>query len=630
MLDPLEILKKHWGFSQFRGSQETIISAILEGRDVLALLPTGGGKSVCYQIPALAKPGICIVVAPLVALIQDQVAQLKQKGIKAIALTGGIPFEDVNDLLDNCLYGNYKFLYLSPERLQQDLIRERVQQMDVTLIAIDEAHCISQWGNDFRPSYLECSVLRELLPHVPIIALTATATEQVARDILDNLGLKQPLTVKDSFSRENISFQVLWDEDKRSRLRSLCGKLMDSGIVYVRSRRLAEELAGYLRQQGVSAASYHGGMSKRDKEATVVLWMQQKAKVMVATNAFGMGIDKANVPLVVHYQIPESLESYFQEAGRAGRDQKPAEAILITNKTDEQQVKRQFLSVLPDIAFLKLLYNKLNNYFRIPYGEGAEGTFALDFNSFCDTYKLNTMLAYNGLRILDQNSVLALSDSFARRTSLQFIAQKQELFRYMNTNKDSAPIVQQLLRTYGGVFDHETKINTLLLSKKTNTSEEGILNILERLKKDGIIELQSGNTDLEITFLVPREDDRTIHIFAKKVEGHRQVKISNVESMLAYIANGSVCRSKQLLAYFGEQKASCGICDVCRNKNRSDHGILPLVANEVLGLLRKKPQSSRALIEQLPYKEEMILTVVQQLLEDENIQLNSKNQYTAN
>ncbi len=626
--DPKEIIKQYWGFSEFRGSQEKIITALLKGNDVLALLPTGGGKSLCYQIPGLAQEGICIVVSPLVALIQNQVDSLKQKGIKAIALTGGIPFEEVNDLLDNCLYGNYKFLYLSPERLQQELIRDRIQQMNVNLFAIDEAHCISQWGNDFRPAYLQCAVLRELLPQTPIIALTATATQQVAHDIIENLTLQNPLTVKDSFFRENLTFQVILEEDKLGRLKQLCKAVKESGIVYVRTRRLAEETAAYLNKHNCTATFFHGGISKKDKIAKLNLWLEDKVQVMVATNAFGMGIDKPNVRLIVHFQIPDSLENYFQEAGRAGRDNKPAQAILITNKTDEEQVRNQFLSVLPDITFLKLVYNKLNNYFQIPYGEGFDETYGLNFNRFCSTYKLNPMLTYNGLRILDQNSVISLSDNFLKSSTVQFIASKEQVFDYLERYPDLAAIIQTILRTYGGIFDYETKINTLLVSKKANNSEDKVLKTLDQMAKDRIIEYQATNTDLEVTFLVPREDDNTINMFAKKVKAQQLVKINNVESMLSYIRNIKVCRSVQLLHYFGEIGVACGTCDVCLRKTPIEKSVQELIALEIGKLLLQKPYSSKELIQHLPYKENAILHSIQDLLEDGKIKIDAKNKYS--
>ncbi|NNE77232.1 MAG: ATP-dependent DNA helicase RecQ, partial [Pricia sp.] len=386
-VDPVSILQKYWGFTSFKGSQEQIINAILSQRDVLALLPTGGGKSVCFQVPAMLQEGICIVVSPLIALIHDQVNNLKAKGIKAIALTGGISFNELIDLLDNCLYGNYKFLYLSPERLQQELVQTRISQMNVNLIAVDEAHCISQWGHDFRPAYLECANLRTLLPETPMIALTATATEEVASDIIDNLNFNDPFIAKDSFARENIAFKVKREEDKRYRLKRLCLDTKKSVIVYVRTRRLTHELSRFLNANGCRTTYFHGGISKKEKQEKLELWLTNQVRIIVSTNAFGMGVDKPDVQLVVHYQMPDCLENYFQEAGRAGRDGETASAVLITNESDEIQIKNQFLSSLPDSLSLKRTYLKLNNYFQIAYGEGVNECFEFNFNDFVETYK---------------------------------------------------------------------------------------------------------------------------------------------------------------------------------------------------------------------------------------------------
>ena len=626
--DLIKILYQYWGFSEFKGSQEKIIHEILKGTDVLALLPTGGGKSLCYQIPALAKEGICIVVSPLIALIQDQIESIRQKGIKAIALTGGLPFEEVNNLLDNCLYGNYKFLYLSPERLQQEIIRTRIQQMNVNLIAIDEAHCISQWGNDFRPAYLECSILREIIPSIPIIALTATATKQVADDIITNLQFKNPIIIKDSFSRDNIAFKVLWNDDKKYKLKQLCKQNKKSAIVYVRTRRMAHEITDYLVKNNFSSSYFHGGLTNKDKEKKLKQWLQNKIQIMVATNAFGMGIDKADVGLVIHYQIPDSIENYYQEAGRAGRDGQEAEAVLITNKADESQVKSQFLSVLPGVDFIKLLYNKLNNYFQIAYGEDNDTIFQLRFNKFCATYKLNPTLAYNGLRILDRNSVILLSEAFSKKTTVQFVALKQQLFKYLDHHKKETPIIQTILRTYGGLFENEIKINTLLISKKAAVSEGDVIAVLELLHKDEIINYRAQHNDLEIIFLVPREDNRTINVFAKKIKAQKQLKITNVENMLTYINLNNKCRSKLLLQHFGEKKTSdCGKCDVCLSKNKIDNNIVVLVEYEVTLLLKKDKKTSRELLEILTYKESIVLSAIQNLLEDRKININTKNEY---
>jgi ATP-dependent DNA helicase RecQ len=626
-ISPKDILHKYWGFSDFKESQEEIISSILDKKDVLALLPTGGGKSLCFQVPALVNDGICIVISPLIALIKNQVDNLKSKGIKAIALTGGISQNEVVDLLDNCLYGNYKFLYLSPERLQQDLIKDRIQEMNVNLIAIDEAHCISQWGNDFRPSYLTCSLLRDLAPEAPIIALTATATPIVAKDIVENLRLKNPLIKKTSFARDNITFNVKWDEDKNYQLKELLQNTKQSGIVYVRTRKLAHELANYLVSEKISATFYHGGLSKEIKGDRLTLWLEDKAQVMVATNAFGMGIDKPNVSTIIHYQIPDSIENYFQEAGRAGRNGAPATATVLINNADEIQVKRQFLSGLPTVPYLKTLYNKLNNYFQISFGESSVETYQLNFNAFCATYSLNPFLTYNAMRILDQNSVIALSESFSKKTSIRFIASKNQIFDYIDTYGKIAPVIQIILRTYGGIFEYDTKINTYAIAKKSSISEREVVKVLEQLKKNEIITYTAQHNDIEVLFLVPREDDRTINLFAKKVELLTAQKTKNIEAVLNYLKNDKVCRSKQLLAYFGEKKIRCGHCDVCTKTPPIAAEIMALAKEAILLQLKIKPQTSREIIKTVLYKEEVIFSALQLLLEDEIIELTVKNEY---
>ncbi|MEC3966876.1 ATP-dependent DNA helicase RecQ [Flagellimonas halotolerans] len=624
--DTTSILKKFWGYDDFRGPQKEIIDNVLSGKDVLALMPTGGGKSICYQVPSLAMEGICIVISPLVALIQDQVAQLKKRNIKAVALTGGIPPDELNDLLDNCLYGNYKFLYLSPERLQQPIVQERIPQMNINLIAIDEAHCISQWGNDFRPAYLECAILKELVPNKPIIALTATATPRVVNDIVENLELENVVIFKDSFSRSNINFRVKRSEDKLYQLKKYMAKVPGSAIVYVRSRKMSISLVNFLVKNGISASFFHGGIPKSDKEEKLNLWLSFKVRAMVATNAFGMGVDKPDVRLVVHYHIPDSLESYFQEAGRAGRDGKPSTAIILTSKEDKDKAKQQFLSTLPDVAFVKKVYSKLNNYFQISYGELVSEPLAFEFNAFCKRYEFNPNLTFNAIRILDQNSVLSLAENFKEKTTLQFVASKSGIFEYLDKNRKTAPIIQTILRTYGGITEYDTKINLYMLSKKTGASEEYLKKILQQLADDGIVEYQNNTSDLEVTFLVPREDDHTINLFAKKIKDFNQVKQNNMAAMLGYVSNKKVCRNIYLLNYFGEKTAEkCGTCDICTKKEKvaSPYDL----EKRIMELLEIRPHSSRQLEKAIGANEKELLKTLERLLEDELVSLNFKNEY---
>ncbi|WP_350288760.1 ATP-dependent DNA helicase RecQ [uncultured Croceitalea sp.] len=623
------ILKKYWGFTTFRGSQEKVISALLKEKDVLALMPTGGGKSLCFQVPAMCMDGICIVVSPLVALIQNQVDSLKEKGIKAIALAGGISFDALNDLLDNCVYGNYKFLYISPERLQQSLVQERIQQMNVSLIAIDEAHCISQWGHDFRPAYLKCAILRKLVPEKPIIALTATATNKVGQDIIQNLKLENPFIAKDSFERKNISFKVKVYEDKQYQLLQQLKGIKDNSIVYVRTRRMTLQISDLLARNNLSVTFFHGGLSKTEKKQKLSNWLNGKIKVMVATNAFGMGIDNPHVRSVVHYQIPDSIENYFQEAGRAGRDGKPAKAIILTNAEDKQLAKRQFIQSLADVAFIKLLYKRLNSHFQIAYGEGSGESFSLNFNSFCSKYDLNQLRTYNGLRVLDQNSVLSLSENFQQKITLRFIIKKEVLFNYLERNKDIAPIIQSIVRTYGGLFDFETKINPFLIAKKTNIAEDKIAQVLQKLEKDNLVNYTRTKNDLELTFLAPREDDKTINVFAKTIQSLNNTKIENLKKMLSYVENKTECRSAFILNYFGEHlKKSCGKCDICIGNSDTDTDI-SAIKKQVLALLQHKGLTSRELIVTLELKDTTILSALQELLEDELVHINHKNEYEA-
>ncbi len=625
---PKEILQHYWGHPQFREPQEEIIEAILNKEDVLALLPTGGGKSVCFQIPALSIPGICIVISPLVALIKDQVTQLKNKGIKALSLVGGMSFDDVNTTLDNCINGNYKFLYLSPERLQQELVRARIQQMNVNLIAIDEAHCISQWGNDFRPAYLKCAEIKDFFPDTPLIALTATATTKVAQDIIDNLKIKNQKIIRKSFFRPNIAYQIQHHEDKIHKLKQYALGTSGSIIIYVNNRKTTKELYDILSLQGTSVTFFHGGLSNKEKIERLAQWSSNEKKVIVATNAFGMGIDKPDVRLVIHYHIPDSIENYFQEAGRAGRDGKKAIAILLKNNTDETQLKKQFLGGLPTVEFTKLLYRKLNSYLLIAYGEGKLQPYFLNFNSFCNAYKFNSRMVYNGLKLLDRNTVITLSESFNKRTEIQFITAGQALFYYLDRNPKIETIVKSILRSYGGIFDFTTKINTYFIAKKNGISEDAVFKILETLEKDGIINYQAHTTDIEINFLVPREDDKTINIFAKSIVQDLKTKTDRITQMLNFVNDTEICKNKLLLSYFGEKEITdCGNCSSCDTKKKENPTLKGIVKEAIVKLLQKGACNSRELVKIVTYKETLVLTCLSELLNADIIKINTKNQY---
>jgi len=625
MQPPKEILHKYWGHTGFRGSQERIIDSILDGQDVLALMPTGGGKSICYQIPSLALNGLCIVVSLLIALIQNQVAELKNKGLNAIALTGGLCNEEVSELLDNCEFGNYKFLYLSPERIQQTIVQDRIRNMKVNLLAIDEAHCISQWGNDFRPAYLNCAILRELHPETPMIALTATATPAVSEEICSNLKLRNPLIVKDSFSRTNIKLQVLHTQDKHYHLKRLFRSKPVSAIVYVKTRRKTVEISNYLNQNSIQAAFYHGGMSKNEKATKLNDWLAERTPVMVATNAFGMGVDKPNVRLVIHYQIPDSIENYFQEAGRAGRDGLHARAVLLTNQSDIEFAKKQFLATLPHTDFIKTVYRRLSSYLQIAYGEGHGESYGLNFNVFCHRYGFNSLLTYNTLKILDQYSVISLTESYHKRTTVFFTSSKEAIFSYLENQKELAHITLVLLRTYGGIFEFQTKIDTLLLAKKSQVGEEQVHRTLEKLHNDGIISYETSTNDLELTFLVPREDDKTIHTFAKQLKKLQQLKKDKLSKILAYVSDDRTCRTNTILRYFGESpKQNCGHCDYCE---KLDTKTSPQLKALVLNQLKSKAMNSRLLSSVLSSEPKAILRILRELLEDEIIEINQKNEY---
>ncbi|WOD43748.1 RecQ family ATP-dependent DNA helicase [Hwangdonia lutea] len=630
MEHPINILERYWKFTSFKPNQEAIINAVLNGEDTFALLPTGGGKSLCFQIPALAKKGICIVISPLIALMKDQVQQLNNKGIKAMALTSGISYSQLDTLLDNCIYGNYKFLYLSPERLQQELVQDRIRLMHVNLIAVDEAHCISQWGSDFRPAYKNITLLRQLQPSVNVIALTASAKPEVIEDITKELDFINPKIFKQSFYRPNLAYMVYHEEDKYYRIETILKKYKASSIIYVRNRKLTLDLASFLTSKNIGATYYHGGLSNDEKDAHMGDWVANRKQVMVATNAFGMGIDKPDVKTVIHLNLPESIESYFQEAGRVGRNGDKAFAVILKNNSDAVLVKNQFLKVLPAVDFVKQVYRKLCSYFQISYGEGEYVTNDFDFNTFCKTYNFSSILCYNALLILDRNSVITLSKQFKNKVTVQFIISSGALFNYLETHQEFNIIVKSILRMYGGIFDHVTKIDLKRIAEKASVTESKLIDVLHELESREIITLNLAKTDAQITFIQPREDDKTINRIASIIEQQNKLKQQQVKSMLDYVENDTVCKSMQLLAYFGEKDVKpCGICSVCvANKKEKAPQDLKSLKNSIIELLKTGELSSRQIHTTIEASEKDIKTVLKLLLEHNMITITPTNTYT--
>jgi len=627
MKHPIEILEHYWNFSKFKPEQESIIEAVLANEDCIALLPTGGGKSICFQIPALIREGICIVISPLIALMQDQVNTLNAKGIKAMALTSGFSYDDIDRMLDNCIYGNYKFLYISPERLQQDLVQQRIKQMNVNLIAVDEAHCISQWGHDFRPAYRDIKSLRTLHPSVNVIGLTASATSKVIEDISEQLDCIDPQIFKTSFRRANLAYLSLECEDKLFRTVQVLKKYTGTSIIYVRNRKATLEISTYLNKIGISSGYYHGGLSAKEKETQFGLWASNSNQVMVATNAFGMGIDKANVQTVIHHNLPESLESYYQEAGRAGRNGERAYAVILINSADELDSKNKYLNSLPDIKYLKNVYKRLCNYFQISYGEGVDSVHSFNFKLFCSTYKLPSLLTYNALKTLDRTSIISLEERFKNSAFIKILIKNSALFEYLEKHPKKALVMKVILRGHEGVFDHSTEISVQDIIKKTKLNEVEVSAILNSLNKAEIIAFESSKTDAKITFIEPREDDKTIHRISKIIKQQHALKKIQLQSVFDYVKNDGICKSHKLLSYFEETDSLvCGICSSCLNslKNKS---VTEKDAQSVLSLLRNNDLSSRKIEVLTTFDSHKLITILSDLMERDLIEITEKNTY---
>lgn len=629
MLQPVAVLQKYWKYPGFRAEQEQIINNVLDNKNTIALMPTGGGKTLCFQIPALVKNGVCIVVSPLVALINDQILSLKQKQIKAIAITGGLRENELSTLLDNVIYGNYKFLYVSPERLQQEMVLERIKQMDVSMIAIDEAHCISQWGNNFRPAYRNCTILKQLFPNAPLIALTASATPKVLADIKENLQIESATVFRKSFARPNIAYMTFNEANAMQKLLRVVQKNTGSSIAYVSNRKATKDVATYLEANQITADYFHGGMSASEKNTKLTNWLTNKVQVMVATNAFGMGIDKPDVRTVVHLNYPDSIESYFQEAGRAGRDGQKAFAVLFKNNMEQKKAVQQYVEVLPDVNTIKFIYKKLHNYFQIAFGEWTEQSYPFNFNQFCNTYKINGLTGYNTLKLLDRFSIINLTENFRDKHTVLFKVNRNTLEQYLKRHSTLEETVEYILRSYGGIFSYDTDINITQIATRLKTNSEAIEKVLQKLHKDEIITYAPVKTDAEITFLIPREDDKTINTIAKQIKiQHDHIK-EKVTDVIDFINNDTVCKSVQLLNYFGESDAQpCGICSVCiTQKTTSSTDIYNVIKQDIFKILQNKPQTSIHLCELLTYKELYILDTLNRMLNAGLIGINLKNEY---
>lgn len=628
MQTALQILQKYWKHDNFRSPQNEIINSVLEGKDTFGLMPTGGGKSICFQVPALMKDGICLVISPLVALMKDQVQRLQKLDIKAIALTGGIKSDEMITLLDNCEFGNYKFLYLSPERLQSDWILERIKNLPINLIAIDEAHCVSQWGHDFRPAYLKIANLKTHFPKVPFLALTASATKTVLEDVIVQLGLEKPAIFQKSFARKNIAYMVFEVEDKLYRMEQILKKNPQPSIIYVRNRKSCSETALQLQSLGFKATFYHGGLSVKEKEKNMSLWMNEEVQIIVATNAFGMGIDKSNVKTVIHIHLPESIESYYQEAGRAGRDEQKAFAIILTSPSDKVQAQSQFINVLPDKKILTQIYIKLCTYFQIAYGEGINEQFSFNLNHFCQKYGFPPLKTFNAIQFLDRQGVLSLSQEYSERITMQFIISSKEVIRYMSLNIQEEPIILTILRTYPGIYETQTAVNLTLIAKKASCEEKEIESVLEKIKGLEIIDYHKKNNDATIIFNEVREDERTINRISKYLENQNKQKIAQFESVLNYINEKKVCKSKLILNYFGEKtETDCGICSYCISKKTKPTDS-SLISENIIRLLKIQDMNSREIQKLTKNTEDDIIFALQNLLENNQISILSNNKYS--
>jgi len=622
-LEAKKILVNYWGYNNFRPMQEEIIDSVLSGKDTLALLPTGGGKSICFQIPALVKKGTCIVITPLIALMKDQVSNLKKNRIKAAAIYTGMHRDEIEAVYSNALYGDLKFLYISPERLATDVTRDVISRMTVSLLAVDEAHCISQWGYDFRPSYLNISQIKSLIPDVPILALTATATPSVVVDIMDKLEFRNHNLMKTSFERRNLSYNIIREFDKTGTLvRSLKGK-NESAIVYVRNRRKTRELAEILNKNDINATFYHAGLDAKTRDVRQKEWSLGRINVIVSTNAFGMGIDKANVRLVIHYDLPDSIESYFQEAGRAGRDLQSSSAILLFNSNDITRAKDLFKASFPKLDIIKKVYNALGNYFMLPEGSGKDMGFDFDIGEFARNYSFDMLQVYNSIKFLEKEGFLMYIQSAGQYSKLFVPLNREDLYKFIVENPGSDRLLKEIMRSYSGVFTDYININETLLAKRAEMKREDVVKKLTYFSKHKIIVYIPIRTKPQLVYSYERLGTEHIQLSDENYKNQIEAAQARLNALLEFVSTPMECRSKVLLEYFGEKKARrCGICDVCISENKMDLNELEfsIIETQIADNLSSGPKHLNELVAAITdSKEDDVIQVVRWLVENNKV-----------
>ena len=623
-----KILKQYWGYDSFRGIQQEIIESIGSGKDTLGLMPTGGGKSITFQVPALAKEGLCLVITPLIALMKDQVQNLKRRGIRALAIYSGMNRQDIVTTLENCIFGNYKFLYISPDRLDSELFQTKLKKMNVNMITVDESHCISQWGYDFRPAYLKIADIRQLLPNVPILALTATATPEVVSDIQARLGFKQENVFRMSFERKNLAYVVRNTDNKSDELLYILRKMSGSAIVYVRNRRKTKEIAELLKNEQITAEFYHAGLDNAAKDIREQLWKDGKSRVMVATNAFGMGIDKPDVRLVIHMDLPDSIEAYFQEAGRAGRDGEKAYSVILYSNADKARLQKRIPDNFPEKEYIREVYEHVQYYYQMAMGDGQGCMRPFDLEDFCRKFRHFPIQADSALRILTQAGYLEYTDSQENASRLLFTLKRDELYKLRETDDTTEMLIQTILRSYTGLFTDYVFISEKALSTRTGLTLQEIYERLVGLAQRGIVHYIPQKNTPYIIYTRARVEKQEIRITPEVYEERKKRFQLRIEHMIEYATAYYPCRSRMLLSYFGEKNNhNCGICDTCVSLRKGEKMLpetdMSKLQEQVMKLLSEEPHFSHVIAKKLGADKEALALLLRQLLENEQLIMNN-------